>query len=53
MPNFTYGQSCSSVLSAIRSAPADTPLVSLQRFYDSTGTTVYQAVWSAPIPQLP
>jgi CubicO group peptidase (beta-lactamase class C family) len=53
-PQFMYAQSCATVLSAIQSAPATTPLVSLQRFYDpSTAAYVYQAVWSAPIPQLP
>jgi CubicO group peptidase (beta-lactamase class C family) len=52
-PAFLYGQTCSTVLSAIESAPASTPLVSLQRFSDSTGAYLYQAVWSAPIPQLP
>jgi hypothetical protein len=48
-PNFVYGQSCSTVLSAIQSATADTPLVSLRRFADRTGNCVYQAVWSSPI----
>ena len=53
-PNYMYGQSCSTVLSALESAPADTPLVSLQRFWDpNAGAYLYQAVWSAPIPQLP
>ena len=45
-----YGQSCSEVLSAVESAPASTPLVSLQRFKDKSGTFVYQAAWSATIP---
>ncbi len=49
-PQVLYGQSCGTVLSAAQSAPADTPLVSLQRFKDSSGTYVYQAVWSSPIP---
>jgi hypothetical protein len=49
-PEFLYGQSCSTVLSAVQSAPANTPLVSLQRFTNAIGDYVYQAVWSAPIP---
>ncbi len=48
--NYSYGQSCSAVLSAVESAPSSTPLVSLQRFKDKSGTYVYQAAWSAPIP---
>ena len=48
--NYLYGKSCSVALSAIQSAPANTPLVSLQRFKDTTGSYVYQAVWSPPIP---
>lgn len=52
-PNYLYGQSCSAVLSAVEAAPASTPLVSLQRFLDTTTFQYrYQAVWSAPIPQL-
>lgn len=47
---YLYGQSCSEVLSALESAPASTPLVSLQRFRDKSGTFVYQAAWSATIP---
>jgi len=49
-PKYVYGQSCSATLSAIKSAPAPTPLVSLQRFVNGGGTYEYQAVWSAPIP---
>jgi CubicO group peptidase (beta-lactamase class C family) len=49
-PQYQYGQSCAEVLSAAQSATANTPLVSLQRFKDSGGAYVYQAVWSAPIP---
>jgi len=50
-PQFVYGQSCSTVLSAIQSAAASTPLVSLQRFYDPAGKSyVYQAVWSGNLP---
>jgi CubicO group peptidase (beta-lactamase class C family) len=50
-PKSMHGQSCEAVLTAIRSAPDRTPLVSLQRFYDAiTGAHVYQAVWSAPLP---
>jgi CubicO group peptidase (beta-lactamase class C family) len=53
-PQYVYGQSCPAVLGSIRSAGTDTPLVSLQRFTDpNTGSNLYQAVWSAPIPQLP
>jgi CubicO group peptidase (beta-lactamase class C family) len=53
-PRVLYGQSCAAVLSAVESAPASTPLVSLQSFYDLLSrSTYYQAVWSAPIPQLP
>jgi hypothetical protein len=52
-PQYMVGQSCETVTAAIQSAPADTLLVSLQRFYDSFGTAYYQAVWSTPIPQLP
>lgn len=47
---YLYGQSCSAVLSAVESAPASTPLVSLQHFKDKSGAYVYQAAWSAPIP---
>jgi CubicO group peptidase (beta-lactamase class C family) len=47
---YLYGQSCSEVLSAVESAPSSTPLVSLQRFKDKSGTFVYQAAWSTPIP---
>ena len=49
-PQYVYGQSCASVLSGISSAPASTPLVSLQRFIGPGGTYVYQAVWSTPLP---
>lgn len=53
-PQFMYGQSCSTVLSAIRGASASSPLVSLQKFTDpNNGANVYQAVWASPIPQLP
>jgi N-acyl-D-amino-acid deacylase len=53
-PQVIYGASCSTVLSALEAAPASTPLVSLQIFSDPyTFSSVYQAVWSAPIPQLP
>ena len=53
-PQYMYGQSCDAVSSAIKAAPASTPLVSLQRYYDAiTSSYYYQAVWSAPIPQLP
>lgn len=53
-PQYMYGQSCDAVSSAIKAAPASTPLVSLQRYYDAiTASYFYQAVWSAPIPQLP
>lgn len=53
-PKVLYGQSCANVLSAVQSAPPSTPLVSLQRFIDPlTAAYAYQAVWSAPIPQLP
>jgi CubicO group peptidase (beta-lactamase class C family) len=48
--NYLYGKSCSDVLSAVESAPSSTPLVSLQRFKDKSGTYMYQAAWSAPIP---
>ena len=47
---YLYGQTCSDVLSAVESAPSSTPLVSLQRFKDKSGTFVYQAAWSASIP---
>ena len=50
-PQSMYGQSCSTVLSALQTAPAATPLMSLQRFYDSgSNAYVYQAVWSAALP---
>lgn len=49
-PKYKYGQTCSAVLSDIKSATASTPLVSLQRFTNGSGTYEYQAVWSAPIP---
>ncbi|SPF55897.1 exported hypothetical protein [Candidatus Sulfopaludibacter sp. SbA4] len=50
-PQFVYGQSCSTVLSAIQSAGASTPLASLQRFYDTGSKSyVYQAVWSGNLP---
>ena len=53
-PQVMYGQSCSTVLAAVESAPASTPLVSLQRYVEpSSSAYLYQAVWSAPIPQLP
>jgi N-acyl-D-amino-acid deacylase len=52
-PNVLYGQSCSTVLSAIEAEPATMPLVSLQKFDSGGGTFLYQAVWSTPIPQLP
>ena len=53
-PKVVYGASCAAVLREIERAPASTPLVSLQRFFDTfAGGYVYQAVWSAPIPQLP
>ncbi|MGP0090910.1 MAG: serine hydrolase domain-containing protein [Xanthobacteraceae bacterium] len=63
-PNYMYGQSCATVLSAIQSAPPSTPLVSLQKVLPAKPLIgpfppapqpqyVYQAVWSAPIPQLP
>jgi len=49
-PQYVYGRSCSAVLSAIKSAPSNTPLVSLQRFYDEiTKENYYQAVWPAPM----
>ena len=48
-PEYLYGKSCAEVLAAIKSAPAATPLVSLQRF--AAGTSyLYQAVWAPPIP---
>lgn len=49
-PKYAYGQSCSATLSAIKSAPSTTPLVSLQRFTNGGGKYDYQAVWSAPVP---
>ena len=49
-PKYIYGEGCPATLSAIKSAPASTPLVSLQRFIGSGGSYEYQAVWSAPIP---
>jgi len=50
-PQYLYGQSCSTVLGAIAAAPSSTPLISLQRFpTPGGGPTLYQAVWSAPIP---
>jgi CubicO group peptidase (beta-lactamase class C family) len=49
-PQSLYGQSCPAILNAVQSAPANTPLVSLQRFKDASGAYVYQAVWSAPVP---
>jgi hypothetical protein len=48
-PQYLYGQSCPTVLSAVQSAPANTPLVSLQRFKDAGGSYVYQAAWSTPV----
>ncbi len=51
-PKLLYGQSCATVLAAVQAASAATPLVSLQRFA-AGGTYLYQAVWSARIPQLP
>jgi len=53
-PRVIYGAPCSAVLEAIGSAPPSTPLVSLQRFYsEALSQYLYQAVWSAPIPELP
>jgi uncharacterized protein (TIGR03437 family) len=50
-PQFLYGQSCTTVLSAVQSASASTPLVSLQRFYDAKSNSyLYQGVWSAALP---
>jgi CubicO group peptidase (beta-lactamase class C family) len=49
-PKYMYGEGCPATLSAIKSASASTPLVSLQRFIGSGGSYEYQAVWSAPIP---
>lgn len=52
-PLVLWGASCSTVLSALESAPASTPLVSLQIFIDPiTFLPLYQAIWSSPIPQL-
>jgi hypothetical protein len=53
-PNYLWGQSCANITSAISAAPSNTPLVSLQRFWDpSSGSYLYQVVWAAPITQLP
>lgn len=53
-PNYLWGQSCANITEAVSTAPSKTPLVSLQRFWDpSSASYLYQAVWSAPITQLP
>jgi len=50
-PQIMYGQSCSAVLGALQSAGPSTPLVSLQRFFDTGSSSyVYQAVWSGAWP---
>jgi uncharacterized protein (TIGR03437 family) len=50
-PQFMYGQSCSTVLTAVQSASATTPLASLQRFFDANSNSyLYQAVWAAALP---
>ena len=50
-PSAIYGQPCATVLAAVQAAPSNTLLVSLQKFLDTaTGTDLYQAVWSTPIP---
>jgi hypothetical protein len=46
---YQYGKSCDTILSALKAAPTNTPLVSLQRF-QINGIYLYQAVWSPPIP---
>lgn len=53
-PKTELGASCQDVLRDVENASADTPLVSLQRFFAPFAQAYYyQAVWSAPIPQLP
>jgi CubicO group peptidase (beta-lactamase class C family) len=53
-PTYAIGQTCPEITAAINAAPANTPLVSLQRFPSGRigNSYLYQAVWSQPLPPL-